>query len=347
MINAKRFRNDVLGQGKGGSGKHSLTIKKAKMLKKIACLAVYQIGAFAFVRDVDFFLKKCSPYPAWTSVIVRLQDEVYGYAVSAVSDHLPEDIDIPSLIRSKVLESTGYVVLCKFLVLSVNTVAKVVTTTDSAGIMPIGEYPSVPDAPVLLPAMDDRTQEISVLQPIVGAALQPIFEKTLQDLERVLRDLFGVFTTATANNVRSLGEKEKARASSKKRASTFSEKRASTSSEKRAPVGSPEKQARVSSKKPATAAGSPGKRASALSEKPAPAVSSGKRDIASLKKPTPADSRKRASTSSEKSSPAAKKKPKKKTITAVHDVEVFHRPDMALLSEIYHQGDAEAEENEI
>lgn len=193
------------------------------MLKKVACMAVYQIGAFAFVRDVDLFLNKCSPYPAWNSVIVRLQNEVYDYAISAVPDHSPEEnIDIPLLVRSKVLESTGYVVLCKFLVLTVNTFAKVVSTTDSKsvvkaspkhrdqqhrtqspGIMPLDEYPSVPDVPMLLPAMDDGTQEITVLQPIVEAALKPIFEKTLQDLERVLKDLFGgtfgLLTTVSQN----------------------------------------------------------------------------------------------------------------------------------------------------
>ena len=224
MKNEKRFRNDILGKSKGGSGNHSLTIKRAKMLKKVACMAVYQIGAFAFVRDVDLFLDKCSPHPAWNSVIVRLQDQVYDYVISAVSDHSPEEnIDVPSLVRSIVLEATGYVVLCKFLVLTVNTVAKVVSTTDSKSVvkaspkqrdqqrrtqspgitMPLGEYPSVPDEPVLLPVMDDGTHEITVLQPIVEAALKPIFEKTLQDLERVLKDLFGgtfgLLTTVSQN----------------------------------------------------------------------------------------------------------------------------------------------------
>lgn len=146
--------------------------------------------------------------------------------------------------------------------------------------------------------------------------------------------------SATANNVRTLGEKKRVRSSTKKRDSTFSEKPAAAVFSVKA---APEKQARVSMKKPAPATGSPGKRALALSKKPAPAVSSGKQDSAYSKKPAAADSRKRASTSSEKSSPVAKKKPNKNPISAVLEVEEVLRQGVNPMLETFYLGGAEAQ----
>ena len=146
--------------------------------------------------------------------------------------------------------------------------------------------------------------------------------------------------SATANNVRTLGEKTKAHASTRKRDSTSSEKPAAAVFSVKA---ASKKQARVSMKKPSPATGSLGKRASALSKKPAPAVSSGKQDSAYLEKPAAADSRKRASTSSEKSSPVSKKKPNTNRISAILEVEEVQRQEVNPMLKLFYPGGAEAQ----
>ena len=57
MKNSKHFLNRIIGKNRNGNGLHSIKLPAVKMLQKVASLAVYQITAFAFVRDVNFFLR--------------------------------------------------------------------------------------------------------------------------------------------------------------------------------------------------------------------------------------------------------------------------------------------------
>ena len=123
MKNPKHFLNRIIGKNRNGIGIHSIKPSAVKMLQKVASLAVYQITAFAFVRDVDFFLRRCSQSPTWRAVVCRLQDEGFRLVFDAHSGHLLDTHSVPYHVRSKVQKSIGYVLLCNFLCLTRNGVA--------------------------------------------------------------------------------------------------------------------------------------------------------------------------------------------------------------------------------
>jgi hypothetical protein len=125
MKNPKHFLNRIIGKNRNGNGVHSIKLSAVKMLQKVASLAVYQITAFAFVRDVDFLLRRCSQSPSWRAVVCRLQDEGFRLVFDAHSGHLLDTHSVPYLVRSKVQKSIGYVLLCNFLCLTRNGVANV------------------------------------------------------------------------------------------------------------------------------------------------------------------------------------------------------------------------------
>lgn len=193
MKNAKHFQNKFLKKNRNGHGKHALKLNTVKMLKKVACLAVFQIAAFAFVRDDQHFVKKCSPSKSWSEMVVRLRDDVFNFRVDTHDGKAGEDNEIPPLDRSEVQEAIGYVVLCKFLVFTLSEGAMVMSSPDrqpakatrkrrhrSSGVHPPGEQ---------LAQMDGLTVAGTALRSdslvAACASLNTIFEKTLGILTTV------------------------------------------------------------------------------------------------------------------------------------------------------------------
>ena len=113
--NARHFQNSFLGKNRNKGAKPSLKHITALMLKKVASLAVYQIAAFAFVRDANFLLTRCDVSSKWKAVVNRLIDEGFHVVTEAQKPHKIEAVSIPPVVRSTVQKSLGYVVLCKFL----------------------------------------------------------------------------------------------------------------------------------------------------------------------------------------------------------------------------------------
>lgn len=186
LKNPKHFLNRIIGKNRNGNGIHSVKLPAVKILQKVASLAVYQITAFAFVRDVDFLLRRCAQSPTWRAVVCRLQDEGFKLVFDAHSGHHVDTHSVPYLVRSKVQKSIGYVVLCNFLCLTRNGVANVVPIPkrepskasrkrddQSSGTCLTGNYLNVSDAnvseePVLQQAVDD----LNKFKTAVDIALQ-------------------------------------------------------------------------------------------------------------------------------------------------------------------------------
>ena len=129
MKNGMHFANEFIGRNKRSGKRHSLKLNQAKMMKKVACLAVYQISAFAFVHDVEHFRQRCKGSGAWLRMVDRLREKVFNFRVAAHDGGSAAAYynEITPLVRSRVQKSIGYAVLCKFMVL---TVVKAVSSPD-------------------------------------------------------------------------------------------------------------------------------------------------------------------------------------------------------------------------
>jgi hypothetical protein len=126
--NGMHFANEFIGRNKRSGKRHSLKLNQAKMMKKVACLAVYQISAFAFVHDVEHFRQRCIGSGPWLRMVVRLREKVFNFRVAAHhGDSAAYYNEITPFVRSRVQKSIGYAVLCKFMVL---TVVKAVSSPD-------------------------------------------------------------------------------------------------------------------------------------------------------------------------------------------------------------------------
>ena len=169
------------------------------MLKKVASLAVYQVAAFAFVRDANFLLNRCGVSPKWKAVVNRLIDEGFHIVTEAHKPHQIEAVSIPPLVRIKVQKSLGYVVLCKFLIFTFSPQAKVVCSSkrqpvkaatmrydESSGLCRLG----VSEAPDIQQAVDDLREAKTAFNSAFnnfGTAMQVFFNTTEGILTTVSR----------------------------------------------------------------------------------------------------------------------------------------------------------------
>jgi hypothetical protein len=188
--NGRHFLNHYVGKNRSRPGRHLLKLNLAKMLKKVACLAVYQIAAFAFVHDVQYFMQRCNISSVWMRMVVRLRDDVFNFRVDAHDGNSAADNEITPLVRSKVQKSIGYAVLCKFMVL---TVAKVVSSPDRLPAKAARRKRQDPSSDVLPP--DVPVVRLAEELTEAKAAFKNLFESVNSLIEKTL----GVLTTSSQN----------------------------------------------------------------------------------------------------------------------------------------------------
>jgi hypothetical protein len=235
--NGMHFANEFIGRNKRSGKRHSLKLNQAKMMKKVACLAVYQISAFAFVHDVEHFRQRCIGSGPWLRMVVRLREKVFNFRVAAHhGDSAAYYNEITPFVRSRVQKSIGYAVLCKFMVL---TVVKAVSSPDRLTVKAVRKTqdPSTdvlpPDRLPVKSARKPQDPSSDVLPPDVpvvrlAAELKNLFESVNSLFEKTL----GVLTTSSQNLA------EDARGSSAKRGLPIvkTKQKARVLSEKTAPA---------------------------------------------------------------------------------------------------------------
>lgn len=221
MKNRKHFQNTVLGKNRGGSGIAWIRPKTVQMLKKVACMAVYQLAAFAFVRDVPYLVRRCTHSPKWSSLVNHLQDDVFNYVIHAYPDNSAAANGIPSNLRRKVQDSVGYVVLCKFLVITLRAATHVVSSPNrqqvnaarklrnpSSDTCSTGEQPSVLDVQFLRKAVEELTEAETAFQDLLDRTLS-VLTTVKQHVAEHAVDHFPVQIDPAENTVTSFKRKGK------------------------------------------------------------------------------------------------------------------------------------------